>query len=227
VHAGGSAADWKAMSLLTQLLGGLISQREGSVQHGPAIWDELSDAAHGPSGLELGDKVEQVDAEVNPGVSAGLHERVGSGEALCGGGGTREQVVIAADAWFADGALGVAVVDLESPVGEATSNEGALLSGVAKRAGERGLRGALGLGLVDPFMFTACHGTTRARSPSGQGAIARSERPQPEGADGWCAMRAQSTPNAVAVPGATAAQAAHHTRVTNASSFPIALNSTS
>lgn len=107
------------MSLSTQLLSSLIGLREQTTLERPAVGDELGDAAHGPSSVEIGEDVDEVVACGKAQQSTGLHESVGSSESFGGFGGACEEIVFAADAGLAQDALGVSVVDLEAAIRKA------------------------------------------------------------------------------------------------------------
>ena len=95
-----------AMSLALQLLGGLLDERRlEQPELCPAVRDELADAPHGPSGLELADDVGEVLARVDTEAATRLNQAVGGGEARAGVSGAGKEEVSPPHAGFAEGAL--------------------------------------------------------------------------------------------------------------------------
>ena len=133
------------MLLSAQLLSGLVARHEQPALARPAVRDELCDTSHRPAVLELVEDVDEVISCRDAEQATGLHERVGVGKALSGVDGAREEKVAPAQSGLADRALDFAVVDLESPVAEAASDEGAASVQASRRAShgsERAVRSA-------------------------------------------------------------------------------------
>ena len=130
-----SAASPEQLSLFTALVGGLLSRPLG----GPAVRDEVAEQLQGPTGFELADHVNQVLVGVQPQQQAAVDESESSRQALSAARRAGEEEVPASDGERPNSPLDAPAVDLEAPVGEAASEEFALIDRVGRGAAERGL----------------------------------------------------------------------------------------
>ena len=115
------------MLLSAQLLGGLVARRDQLALARPTVGDELGDPPHGPAVLKLVEDVDQVVPRRDAEPATRLHERVSVGEALRGVRRAREVKVPATQSRLTDGALDLAVVDLEAAIRETAAYERPLL----------------------------------------------------------------------------------------------------
>src|SRR5690606_19312445 len=129
-------------SLRDALLSGMLG--------GPALRDELGEAAQRPAGLELADDVHEVGVGVDSGQQTVVDEREADGEALAAALGAGEEKGTARGGEEPDAPLDAPVVDLEPPVIEAAAEELALVPRVGRRAPQRRLRQELGVDLIHP-----------------------------------------------------------------------------
>lgn len=100
---------------------------------GPAVGQELLDAALGPPALQLRDHVRGVGERVDAGALAGVDDGAGVGDVGGAVLAAGEQVVLLAELEGADLALGLAVVDFEAAVRETAFEVLALIQGVGRR----------------------------------------------------------------------------------------------
>src|SRR5690349_1948158 len=130
-HSSQSARPGPGPGLLLSVLSGMLER--------PAGGGELREASHGPTGLDLDQDVLEVVLGVQTEQQAVVDERVGDRETLAATDRACEQKVAPAHGKRPDSAFHAPVVDLETPVLEASTQENLLAQCVGGRRLQRRL----------------------------------------------------------------------------------------